>query len=360
MSNFKNPRISIIVPCFNSEKYLEKCMDSIVSQTFRDIEIIAVNDGSRDRSLEILKKYEDQDERVRIIDKSNEGVSAARNTALKKARGQCVMFVDSDDWVDKDTCEKAVTVMEDHNADVVMWSYTREFANSSRHKKIFNEDMIIFEDLELAHKLHRRFVGPLGTELSKPENMDALSPVWGKLYKRNIIEDNNITFEDIRNIGTYEDGLFNLYVFNFVRKAVYIGEPLYHYRKDNPSSITSGPIENFRKQREKLIEIMDGYIISNNLSLEYRTALKNRTALSVLGIGLINLSGNGSIDKKMNELGSLLRDVKYKEALNEITLRSFPLNWKVFYYFAKNGFTPGVFFLLLVVSRIINRRRAAL
>lgn len=99
------PKISIIVPVYNVEKYIAQCLDSIIKQTFRDIEVIVIDDGTQDNSAEIYQKYMEMDSRIKIIKKRNEGVAEARNTGIEHATGECLMFIDSDDWMEKDGCE---------------------------------------------------------------------------------------------------------------------------------------------------------------------------------------------------------------------------------------------------------------
>lgn len=114
------PKISVIIPVYNTAKYLPRCLDSIINQTFADIEIICVNDGSTDESAKILKLYAKQDKRIKIIKQANAGLSAARNLGLAHIRGQYVSFIDSDDWIDIEYYEHLISVMEQNNADVVM------------------------------------------------------------------------------------------------------------------------------------------------------------------------------------------------------------------------------------------------
>ena len=121
-----NPKISIIVPVYNVEQYLRQSLDSLVNQTYRNIEIITINDGSPDHCIDILREYEAKDSRVVVIDKKNEGVAAARNDAMKLARGDYFMFADGDDWIELNACERLISVMEEHKPDVVMFSYYRE------------------------------------------------------------------------------------------------------------------------------------------------------------------------------------------------------------------------------------------
>ena len=118
-------KISIIVPCYNVEKYLEKCLDSLINQTLRDIEIICVNDGSNDLTPDILKRYAASDKRIQIINRENGGLSAARNTGLVHAQGEFVAYVDSDDWVDLNFYEKLYNSAKKYNAEIAVGSIYR-------------------------------------------------------------------------------------------------------------------------------------------------------------------------------------------------------------------------------------------
>lgn len=110
------PTISIIIPVYNVENYLERCLDSLIGQTLADIEIICVNDGSQDRSLEILQEDASHDSRIRVFDQANSGVSVARNNALKHVKGEFYMFVDSDDWLDPEICAVAYDYAKQYDA----------------------------------------------------------------------------------------------------------------------------------------------------------------------------------------------------------------------------------------------------
>lgn len=354
MNNMANPQISIIVPVYNVEKYLHKCMDSLVNQTFENIEFIAVNDGSTDSSLGILREYAKRDSRIVVIDKVNEGVSFARNTALKYVIGEYVMFVDSDDWIDLDTCEKVLELVKQYKCDVMMWSYIREFGTVSVPKAIFQQN-IIYDEEGVKKNLHRRFVGAIGNELAKPENLDALCTIWGKLYKTSIIKRNNIKFDDIRKIGTYEDGIFNLRLFQYVRKAVFINKYFYHYRKDNETSLTSQYKSLFTERWIVLFDLIEKYIDDHKLDSIYRQALYNRIGVSILGLGLNELSSDKNTYEKIQSIDSIINIMKFKKAYKLLSLQYFPLPWKFFFGCAKYNFPIGVYLLLLAIRKIISR-----
>ena len=174
--------LSVIVPIYNEEKFLPECLNSIVNQTYKNLEIIVVNDGSKDKTLDIIESIAKDDPRIIVINQENQGVSAARNNALKGVDGDFVMFVDSDDWLDLDTCEVLIKEAVKENADIVMCGYVREYKEKSMPKAMFDEQRIIFKNEEVKDKLYRRIFGPLGNELSTPEKLNAITTIWGKLY----------------------------------------------------------------------------------------------------------------------------------------------------------------------------------
>lgn len=347
-------KISIIVPVYNVEKYLPKCLDSLINQTYKNLEIICVNDGSEDSSADILNRYAEQDNRFVIINKENEGVSLARNKALEAVSGEYIMFVDSDDWIDIYTCELAINKALQQKADVVFWTYIREFSNVSLQKNIFDESEIIFEQKEIEDKLYRRAFGLIGKELSHPGNADALCTIWGKLYKTSIVRDNKIYFYDIMEIGTYEDGLFNLNIWSFVNKAVYMNVGLYHYRKDNEQSVTTAYKQNLFIQWQRLFSVMNEIIKKNNLDSKFITALQNRICLSIIGLGLNILSGGKSI-KKIKEIKRIIGCEQYRKAYKQLTLKYFPIHWKLFFFFAKHNMAFSVYIMLKCINMLKGR-----
>ena len=123
------PQISVIIPVFNVEKFLPQCLDSVTEQNFADIEIICIDDGSTDKSPEILSRYADRDPRIRIISRTNGGLSAARNAGLKIARGKYIFFIDSDDWIEPNTLEKLFATAESTGADLTCVHF-RAFAET--------------------------------------------------------------------------------------------------------------------------------------------------------------------------------------------------------------------------------------
>jgi len=176
--------ISIIIPVYNVERYLHQCIDSVINQTYKNLEIILVDDGSSDSCPAICDNYAQKDGRIIVIHKKNEGQSIARNKALKTATGKYIMFVDSDDWIDLDTCEVAVSYAEKFDTDIVFWSYIREYDSCAHPKLIYKTSNAYeyFNKTDVKYKLHRRLFGLIGAELRDPEQMDSLVTTPCKLY----------------------------------------------------------------------------------------------------------------------------------------------------------------------------------
>lgn len=348
------PLVSIVIPVYNARNYLRKCLDSVVNQTWIKLQILCVDDCSTDDSLKILHEYARKDERIQVLSKENEHVSMARNFALERVCGDYVMFLDSDDWLDLETVEVAVRVAQEQAGDVVLWSYVREMGTESRCKHIFQGD-IVFESEMVRNRLYRRLIGPVGEETAHPENMDALSPACVKLYRTKLIRDNHITFYDIRKIGTFEDGLFNIEVFSHVQKAVFLERYFYHYRRDNNDSLTRIYKSKLPEQWDKLYQLIKEHVDNRELDDSFHAALSNRIALNLVGLGTNEMESENSAGSKICRIRELLRKPLYRAALKKLDLTPLPIHWKVFFLGAKAGSAWSVYLLLLIIQKIRGR-----
>lgn len=339
--------ISIIVPVYNVEKYLSKCLDSLVRQTYRDIEIICVNDGSTDNSQEILEKYAATDERVVIVCQENQGLSGARNTGIDAARGEWIMFVDSDDWIDFHCCETVI-----RQTDLCFFSYIREYAHRSYPQYIFGDNIIHYEG-EAVRKLYSRLIAPTESELHNPEKIDCLSTAWGKLYKTSIIKEHNLKFRSTQEIGT-EDLLFNVYYFTWVKDAVYLPNAFYHYKKDNVTSLTKLYKPYLREQWELLFTYIEQWIEPLQRK-DLVMALVHRRALCLIGEGLnITFAPIGFLEQR-RAIYSILNSDEYKKSIRQLPMKYFPIHWRLFFEFARFRSATGVLFLLKLIKIIIQR-----
>ena len=344
--------ISIIIPCYNSIAYIGHCLDSIGAQTYSDLQVVCVDDGSTDGTAELLQEYAHRDKRFEVLlNNVNSGISAARNRGLAAARGEWVMFVDSDDWTDVVTCEKALALATAHKADMVMWCYTRELGANSNPKIFYPEERVWEEDIRC---LQRRIFGPYGEELRHPEDLDSWGTVWGKIYRRGLIEaDSPLRFVDNREVGTAEDVVFNIDYTQRIHKAVYVPQPWYHYRK-TMESYTNRRRDGLVVKWDKLFDTMEHRISQYNLAPDFTEALRNRMAIGVLGLGITELRGAESWRAGRKAIGSILHRDRQSNALREMKLEYMPLHWRIFYYAARHKLSFTVTMMLTAINRIIS------
>ena len=214
-----DPLISIIIPCFNAEKTLEKCLESVVQQSYANLEIIIIDDGSTDETSLIYNKFQSNDERILVLKLQNSGVSKARNTGVKAATGDYICFVDSDDWAELNYCSELYSLLVGENADIsiVEASYEDENGNVLCNKPTSEEK--IFDG-------NRALVLLL-------EDREIQSHPWGKLFKADLLK--NVHFPE--NLKCFEDYSTLFKIFNKAVKVVKSNEKLYHYiqREDSLS-----------------------------------------------------------------------------------------------------------------------------
>lgn len=230
------PKVSVILPVYNQEKYLAKALDSLQNQTLREAEFICVNDGSKDGSLNILRDYAARDSRVKIIDQKNQGCGPARNSGLRAARGEYIAFLDPDDWFESDALEELYTKSKQQNCDMIVFNFNKvseegELLGKYNLKKKLSRFFNIHED----ENFHWRDV--------KPRVLGGLHPAsWNKLYKRELITQNGLHFA---NCSLAED---NVFVFGATLNAKNIGymdKCLYNYLIRAGSAVRSKSDRNF-------------------------------------------------------------------------------------------------------------------
>lgn len=233
-------RVSIIVPVYNGERYFTDCIQSILVQSFTDIEVIVINDGSTDSSLSLIKRYAQNDSRIVVINQKNKGVSAARNAGLSKARGDYIMFVDADDYIArKDALELLIDfAKENGNPEVVCF---RRVGDTRGRKAPSGYS-----------KLNDSIIGRMIVD-------ETINTLWDKLYKKSIIKENSIKFPV--GIRMAEDLLFNVQYFREAKTIGFFDEELYYYREDNQESATKKYMPNkyddLMYVNRKMSEIID-------------------------------------------------------------------------------------------------------
>ena len=221
-----DPTVSIIVPVYNAEDTICRCVDSILNQQYTDFELLLVDDGSQDSSGAICDAYAAQDARVRVFHQENAGVSAARNLALDHARGTYLQFLDSDDWITADATRALVRAADDHQCDLVIADFYRVVGERLSRKGDIDEDTILTREGYAAHMMENPADFYYGV-------------LWNKLYRRKIVERHRLRMDP--EISWCEDFLFNLEYIRWAERFYALQLPIYYYVKTKGSLATQGP-----------------------------------------------------------------------------------------------------------------------
>lgn len=289
-------KISVVIPAYNASEYIENCINSLLEQSYGKLEIIVVNDGSKDNTLEILNRFAKKDERIIIVDKENGGVSSARNEGLKRATGEYVTFVDADDTCPKDAIKNMISLMRD-DVDLVVCSHNEIRISSRSH---------LHEDKEITREeLNERF-----RELDR-----VIWWPWGKLFRRSVIENNSLGYDTSLCYG--EDHIFNIVFAKHMSGRAVISSKIaynYHYMR-------GGLASRYYPDMHKLQKYIYGYIVDffggeENMPEKYRGLYSNSYLRGAVEYYLINLKLDEACDK-IKECFEVYEDVIYQDTIGD-------------------------------------------
>lgn len=246
--------ISVIIPIYKVEDYLSRCVDSIINQTYKNLEIILVDDASPDNCPAICDEYAKKDSRVKVIHKKNGGLSDARNAGMKIAKGEYISFIDSDDWIDHRTYEITVKAMEDTNSNIGAFGYIS--TNDDNEKSIYNDYYTILNSEQAIS--------------ATADNVSVGTVVWNKVYKKFVLDD--LEFR----VGKYnEDEFFTFYALDKAKKIVYINAKLYFYFQRSSSIMGTYSL--------KRLDMLDAVYERMIFTKKYYPNILNKTKLSFCG-----------------------------------------------------------------------------
>lgn len=349
--NHKNETVSIIVPVYRAEGYLKQCVESLLTQTYPNLDIILVDDGSPDRSGAICDDYAAKYSCVRVIHKCNEGAGLARKTGLEHATGEYVLFVDGDDWLEPDTVAVCLERALADGADCVMFGYIREYPDKGIRNPLFAGDHS-WNTAESEEKVHRRIVGAIGEELREPHRIDNLSSFCMRLLCTDAARRGRFVSE--RFVGTSEDTIFNLYALDGCRIS-YIDRCFYHYRKTNAQSITTAHKPDLADKWDVMYEEIRAYIDGSGKAEAYRTPFLNRVACGMIGLGLNEAGSREGLWKKAAKLRRILKKPLYREAFAQLDISYCGLKWKVFFLLCKARAALPLAILLEIMNYLRSR-----
>lgn len=317
--------VSVIIPVYNVENYLERCLESVINQTFYDIEIIIVNDGSTDKSYEIMNKYKEIDKRIKIINQDNKGVCNARNKALKHVESNYVIFLDADDSIEKEMIEKLYSKIVSENSDMVFCNYYKK----SKYKEENNLTLKVNSNEELIDIYRKDLI-----------RTQCNGYIWNKIYRVELLTQNCILFDE--NMKYCEDLEFNIRFIKYAKKIGQIEEYLYTYHYRNGSAITKFGEERYKDMKKVF------YILLNESKKNKKLSKIIKSKYSVYPYiyakSIVDRSNISNKDK-IEELKKLSKD----QFLNNFNIKNRSLKIGIFYLLKNN--TKLMFMYLLLIKK---------
>ncbi|NFO13453.1 glycosyltransferase [Clostridium botulinum] len=313
-----NIEISVVIPIYNVERYLEKCLESVVSQNFDSYQVILVNDGSTDSSEKIAKKFVKKYKRFKIVNKTNAGLGAARNTGLQHCSGKYVVFIDSDDYIEKDYLYTLYNSVKPNNSDMAICSFEKIFEN--KNKSIVNM---------LNIDCDKTYSGIDTLKLLFKSKISCYA--WDKIYKRKLFNDNNIKYCEGR---LYEDIFTTIKLISSCRRISFVNKPLYKYRIRN-GNITSEKTLKAINDFNYAVQEVNIYLKKNHWGLFISEEMKNFNITYMLSsLDMLCVYSNYKIAlfyKKYKEnfnniyLNYALRDILFNRQINNWVKRDYIL-----------------------------------
>ena len=294
LNNSKVPKISVIIPTYNKEKYLNECLDSVINQTLKEIEIICVNDGSTDNSLTILKEYEKKDKRIKIINQENSGVAIARNRAMDISKGEFIAFLDSDDKIINDNSLENLYYAAVNNNVLISGGNSNYYLNGKKIKKLdhFKKEGIVYY-----------------SDYQKPYNFCKY------IYNSKFIKENKIYFP---NYSCFEDPIFFVKAMNKAKIFYALPQDVHYYRGSNRIK---------KMNKKKIIDMLKGmldllkYSDKNNLNILYNEIVNEFNNINI--IKMIKKFKNNEVKKEISEILSYINFKKVKRQNKKFKLNKF-------------------------------------
>ena len=340
-----NPKLSIVIPCYNVEKYLDRCIESIVKQTIKDIEIILVNDNSSDLTAEICDKWTKKDSRIKVVHKSqNEGLGMACNSGIDLAIGEYIAFCDSDDYVDSDMYKSMYNAAKEYNADAVFTGI--KSVDQSGNISPMNDypELKIVSNSKDMHSFIKDMIA------SAPEDtIERHIAMSAKivLYKRNIINDNKLRFVSERKL-ICEDLIWNIDFLNHCSNIVALPNTYYYYYCNTNSLSKKIRTDRFIFFKYLRTELYDKCINHYKMPIDTKTRI-DRMFIGYSRFYILNLiKSNLPAKEKKNILSSISDDVVWKELLDCYPIYRMPLVHRILLYLI----IYNCYRILLVITKI--------
>lgn len=343
------PKVSIVVPMYRVERYLPKCIDSILSQTLREIEVVLVDDGSPDRSGKIAEEYARRDYRIKVIHQKNSGLGPARNTGIANATGEYVGFVDSDDWVDSEMFSRLYAAASQSNADIAVGGHCDMANGRARSVKVHPLAGQTLKGNDQIMPVRNRLFGHLPGDTE----VEAFPMrVWTAIYRNDFLQKNDLRFETILS----EDTIFNLFAYRCANVIVFTGNTDYYYRMDEHPSIMRSFSSKKLAQYERFVERIQ--LLAEKESYQHDECVMRSRRMAIdycrLYVGLIVGSGL-SVRGKIGNIRQLTHSRMCAEACVGYPVETLPKQQRILHEALFQGRVWEVF-ILADARRILKEK----
>lgn len=327
----KDPMVSVVVPIFNSEKHLNTCIESLINQQFDDFEVLLINDGSTDNSLNICKKYSEEYDYIKILSKSNGGTSTAKNLGIRNAKGKWIVFVDSDDYVDKNYLSKLYSNVVKHDTDLVAAGLKIDYERDGLSIKLHVPENSIFRNKD-----------NLKEGIYTLDYYALLNVNVSKIYRKEILKTNLIFFSD--NLSTGEDLAFNCNYFQHINSMYLIADTPYHYVRRDEESLVNSYKKNLIDMVAQCNQSRQQLYSHFNMNEKKHKKLYARSYVDYMATCIPNLYRNNS------NLNKVDREQQLKRIINDPQLQLY-----VNYYPTEKNLLTSFF---LIMCKIKNKKIA--
>ena len=314
------PILSIIIPIYNVEPYLDECLKSLCEQSFQDVEFICINDGSTDNSLNILKEWREKDSRFIIIDQPNKGVSAARNEGIRQAKGKYIGFVDADDWVCNSIYSFSIPIIIAKDLDVYIFSFKTYPHNYNETTGFITNQVVNYQELLASNK--------------NIQSKNSLCFNWRFIFRKSLLIENDLWFNEDIAIG--EDMIYNIDAICHASRIMVTDDILYIHRLDNPNSaMTMKYKPKLKDSLYKMYEIKKKQIHQYNIDnyTPYSYDLARYTILVYLPLLIANMYNTPHEYNPGKELKQILSDKLCKDAFKIIGYKNIYSSWKEYAFY---------------------------
>lgn len=314
------PLVSFIIPIYNSERYIRTLLDKLNKQVKDNIEIILIDDGSKDLSANICVNYKESNEKFKFFSQENRGASSARNNGINNARGEYIVFLDSDDFIADNYVQTICDLCKDSDADIIQFDYY--YGSEEKGYKLNRSDL---SEGIISYDIYYKFL-----------IMQKSNQPWNKIYKRKIIQEHKILFDTTMILG--EDLLFTINVMEYAKKIEIVHTAIYYYYLNNINSICSNVGITYLNDLDNLYSAMKKSIESKNMSKDVYILAQNYMEISffrAIGLCINNGCELHQIDERIKKISSIyeLSHIKYMGIANKA--RSFLIKRKAYRLIAK-------------------------